>query len=434
MITAIYRLPDVSHICKYTNTMETQLGLAGREVVTPAGLAFYKIISINHPYCLEYVVAATQNFDSSLSYAVERISGTRQIRPQSIKVCPISVKVITPDLCDNFIFTDTLQYLLSVGGCPTVNTHGCKILEFSNAPSMLLYESINPMCVGGNTYDYGVLSMTSFLNMLTDEHIRPYVPEQTHTTFIDKIVNEPSANPSIEHIMTVNSTDMLSWIFDMISLAVDQVNAGGYPSLPSTEFAFFKDRFEVIYHLITLDPVLSQCLATCSLLDLVSLRPFFADRASMSVYETMANNYQPQPCSNIVLMDTTCRESYLYGMGQLLMHVTNSPLSDLDIVVENGRPTVLTATSWNTTVTDRDTVGILGFLVDLYRHIGIMYKTNDVKIIRLNKNWLDEIWIGVSVSNVVTYYYIPLWYWNITSPCVINQSMLKAAANIFNKI
>ena len=437
MIIGLVKLPDRSHIEVYANIINTSFGQAGRNVLTSSALSFYKMIVTHGVYILEYVMATTQDFNSSFSVIKERVSGLTYTDPRVIHLCPISVKLIGPDYCDNFLFVESISYLLMFGGPPVDEFGRCTVTEFSNPPTYL--SNTGPCSMSAEDLS-GAITIQTLLSKLTDnlENAPKEIPDYVYSLNLNHVSSLLTDNVSnkidIDRLLAVNDIGFFSWIFESLEMSKKQIQNGWYPVLPDTHGAVNTDRFDMIHKMLLAEPVLGACIKTPSVINLWSLRPYFANVSSFQMYEALAANYNTNfPFNDIKILDTNWPEFKTFDIRALVEATMYSNNTDVDIIVENGIAKSNVSCNWFGSVSSSCHSNISSALVNIRNIIAQHTRTSNI-VIKFNKNWLDEIWLSVAIDGSETWYYIPIWYYNLSSPCAINDTLLSSVQSVFNKI
>lgn len=441
MITSIIRLPDRWQLGSYANTILTPFGTAGRLIETSPALAFYKIVVTHGQYIIEYIVASTQNFDSSFRGMEERATGQIFTSPELINVAPISMKLITPEVCDNYLFVEPMNYLLTF--CGTINWNDrdhVPLVTFSSPPNALTAPSYCEMC---DTDMTGTVSMNTLVELL-GEHFEPDVEVPMYTHVIDLgylmpiLRDNKNGKLEIKHIITVNDYGIYRWLFDTLALAKEYISKDQYPLLPDVNFSLLRERFDTVKSIILSEPLCGAFANTPSLVNLWAYRSYFAHPHTLQMYTGMANDTIAIDAAaddqhEIGTIDSRSEEFSTFNIRGLIDAVIYSPVTNIDLTATMNNVTTTLAIGWFGEIEECKYGGIKNWLRALVNTLSLSCKTTDV-IIRFNKNWLDEIRFNIYINGKETSYYIPMWYYNLSSPYAINDTLITSMSNVFSKI
>lgn len=435
MITAIYKLPDLSVFGnrKYSNRMLTAYGLAGRSVDMPAGLKFYKFI-VTHGECvLEYVFATTQEWDANGGTIFECYSGiTYNYDASDISLVPVSVKMMLPSNgvssfmnVNSYLFADTVSYALySLGADPSNR------IEMFDPPnsftSDLWYPMVEDQATGGISMDTLLERLSSF-----DKHMN--IPYPTYSLDLTKVVegsNVPGSRDGFETfkaLLCLNDLSTFNHIFSNI-LYASKYNSSimGHDMLDV--------RYNAIYNVLYSEPVLAECMSTSSVVPFMKLAPFISKNCDIRQASKCSVEADGNPavmldsesnCWNMLAFIETVQSCSLVEF-EIVVEITNAKMEDGEYVwTSNGK--IVSKNEWFA-----DTNGGIPEVCTIFEkmtaHMSCnrnAYKTDA----RLVKTYLDEVIMEFVVDGIYERYYVPLWYYNLASPANINHGLFN---NIFD--
>lgn len=442
MILGILKIPERA-IREYDGRRPLRMGGdAGRRIRLSPFLLFYKFIVQHGNMIIEYIMASTQDFDLSTNKVVEQVTGIVSAGMGSVHLVPVGMKVITQDTCDNFLFVNTVEYLLMYFGPP--RPHG-EVMEITSPPSRLSHVACG-MC---STYTSNVVSLNYFVRNLSENSYGSDVPPSPlySLDISPDIAKDGQPNKiDIRDIVTVNDLGIYKWLFDSLHIAGDVVHNNGYPLLPDGEFAMIGSRFDVIRQLATTEPVCGACLSTPSYIKLASLLPFISRKSPLPICNhqtalSMEHGFM-QGSAMGELMDekthmlTGDSQHPDYGFlefDNLIMATIYSPVVNLEIIKTHNSMRVVSASTWYGDAEATQYGGIARHLSHMLVNLEHKYQTTSVEL-HYVKTWLDEAYLKMTINGMSHITYFPLQMISMVSPCLVNKKTLELTSTIFGLI
>lgn len=410
MIFGIVRLTDLNLAKPYYNQIPTKAGVCGRSV-TPAPLFFYKILVKYGWWVLEYVVATSQEFEVPYTSLKEKISGIVYRDRDLINFAPISLKLINlkDNVCNNYLFVEPISYILTYSG----NNLSEPTLEFSKFPSSISEPPLSPMTHDDYCF---TISLNEFIRH-TDMSLLSDMPVETHTLDLrkamDGLMGTSSRNNDILDRVTINDIYMMEHM-------LNNTSPGGmqhiYPAL--------RDHVRPLIELMPVDPVLRAFIRTPSTVRLSEIYPYI-DMRNCEMYGSMARNYI-DPVISPYPLDRSNKAFQDLLIDELVWDIQGAPIVDLNLSISvPERVQTNLATTWNGVADMGIDAGLKAYLARLHNQLARIYGTNNLSI-NLNKNWLDEISLEIVSNRGIELYTVPLWLYNLSSPCAINATVVSA--------
>jgi len=427
MIIGFARLPDVRLLRPYVNTVKTPFGMNGRDI-SPAALAFYKIIVWHGSYVLEYVVATSQEFQIPFRGLRERVTGLKSNDISLVNMAPISVKIVnqSSNICDSYLFVNSITYLLLFGG-NFEPLSGSGVVEFSQYPSYISANKdphLAPMA-----YDdfCNVISLTSLIANIPGNYVIPdEVPNELHSINIAQAMQALSSQTpdSFTLAATPNDSVLVNWIFNMLSTDMMNLDCSFIDFIGAVT-----DRYAAITSIAQSEPICRACLNTASVVRLVNISQYI-DMASTSMYCAMSYAYTPQ-ANSMIILDRVEPMFKVLDCDEILQTITYSSVIDIVITIApGGRLTIQNEGTWSGSISPTGYGAITSQLRIAYASVCAYLRENNITLV-LSKNWLDEVWITITTSNGTLHYYIPTWIYNLSSPLAINATLSTGLCNTY---
>lgn len=410
MIKFIVPLPHV--VSTSCNTLVTQFGVVGRYTLPP--MRYYKMLISHGDLFIECVVATTQIFDIYKPTLTESLTGNEYDKSQ-IRFSPISIKVIFPEYCDNFLFVPGCEYVNLFNDLKDLHNQ----YEFTQMPSRLT-EGVN--------LNNRLVSLGEFISAMTTPMEEAYSPN----IFVANNAKEIYKHSIMKTILTPMDIDLVTWVFATLDLSKTHIDENKYPYMLADNFVMINHRIDNITDILLSHPVIEKFIGTPNFVNYFEIEKF-VDNTSAYTYNKLANDY-----------DHNFNKPYLHLLPNNIMQFNNliysisySHVVDLEVHIDRfGKDHLLSSSSWlGTDMYENQYVGIADALRTIQHNTMASARTSAVEI-RLVKNWLDEIHINMLIDDVefTHKYYIPLWLYNLSSPCLINYPILDEARKTFGYI
>lgn len=429
MIIGIARLPDVSLSKPYNNTMFTEFGVSGRAIM-PAALAFYKIIVQHGEYILEYVVATSQEFGIPFTGFKERVTGLISNDISLVNMAPISVKIInqTSRVCDSYLFTEPITYLLLFGG-NFEPLSGTGVVEFSKYPSYMSAINNQHLTPMANDDFCNTISLAALISNIPGNYVIPdNVPTELHAANISQAMRAltSQAPAAITVAATPNDPIILNWIFGMLSTSIQAMDCNF-----SDYISIVADLYETITKIAPSEPLCHACLTTPSIIRLTSILPYI-NMSQASMYYSMSRSYAPYS-DNMCILDRSNNMFDILDCTTLLHSIAYASITDMRVTItRGGRLVVNHAETWAGPAEQCHYGSIETALKQAYARVYSTLCTDDIELIFV-KNWLDEVWITITTTGQPTDFYIPTWYYNLSSPMAINATLSSGICAKYGK-
>lgn len=444
MIVGMYKLPtlrfaDLSQSVYYTNTMATTFGIAGRRLELPPSLCFYKIIVTHGDYILEYVVATTQLFNIYTGEVEEQYTGRRHRDISRVHLAPISLKLIGNPDCHNYLFVSPISYILDNCGSPEYLNLSNNI-EFSNPPTQLTDGTYRPMTTDDTTGGYSISHLIHKINLARMNN-NEEIPHPTYALDLSRLEPSPfgmgNTDNDIKFVLTINDLQLLSQLFYTIHASGTSLNAW----LPELDMC--SERFRCLHDIMWQEPVFCQFASTPSIVPWGKLTPYIGRNHTLTHLNLAMSgvNNHISVLDTTRLLDASMSEYHVFRIPILIDVVMHSPLAELDITTtvtntggsarqfgSNKIHTHITmATNWNGSEAIVQPL-LVQRLEYMAQYMATVYDTTKLSI-RLFKNFLDEVILEVVRDGLEDIHYIPLWYYNLSSPTVVNHTITSSIMN-----